>query len=63
VKRDTKYITPIKFLVGFMGSLRSGSQLACSLFRDLEAEYPSLMTEFSPKNDEIPIAVLEELDL
>ena len=62
VTQDTKHITPAKFLVDFLRSLRDRSQLACSLFRDLENEYPSLMIELKLQNDEIPIAVLQEFE-
>ena len=40
-----------------MRSLSNRSQVASSAFRDFEAEYPSLVIEFSSNNDEATIAV------
>lgn len=58
VKRDTKYIAQIRFLIDFLISLRNRSQLACSVVRDLETEYPSLMIELRPPNGELSVEVL-----
>ena len=50
VTRDTKLRSPITFLIDFVKSLRSQSQIACILFRDFENEYQPLIFEFSNKN-------------
>jgi len=59
VKRENKLRSPITFLIDFMKSLRSQSQIACVLFRDFENEYQSLIIEFSAKNQEIFTAVFK----
>lgn len=48
-RRDPKHGVAIRFLLSFISSLRLQSQIACSLSRDFEAEYPLLSTEFDPE--------------
>ncbi|RFU33710.1 hypothetical protein B7463_g2632, partial [Scytalidium lignicola] len=51
VRRDSKFSTPITFLLEFLKALARETRVSQSLIQDLEAAYPSLIIEFSPRND------------